>query len=222
MIDVRLKRTDDFDRRRFIADLSRLVSESPASDEDLKALSIKIEQQRKKHLAAMDPWERLDIDWDEYHPRARVLLNDPFYWSMVDDFSPHGNDTGSDLLADFKKWNKRHRNEPAHAMASALLRSWEISSVERSGTDENMVKELQTTDSIALDITDEAFIAVAFAAIKIRGYCDTETRELAVAAIKRERVLAALYADRWEHSSRRIETLDLLEDTLLKTPNVGA
>jgi uncharacterized protein YfeS len=221
LMDPRLKATDDFDRTRFFNDLNCLVSQSPTHDPDLKALKIKVEQQKKARLAAMDPWERLDIDWDEYHPAARKLLNDPFFWSATDDSAPHGNDTGADLLADFKKRNRLHSDEPAHAMATALLRSWDIHPFDHSAIDEGQVKALVTNDPIALDVTDQALIAAAFAVIKLRGCCDRRTREFALAAIVRERLVVATNAEHWKYATERLQTPDRLEGALLNSPEAG-
>jgi hypothetical protein len=35
------------------------------------------------------------------------VLDDPFFWQEADDFAPHGNDTGADLLADYRPWRRR-------------------------------------------------------------------------------------------------------------------
>jgi hypothetical protein len=40
--------------------------------------------------AAMSPWERLAIDWQDVHPTARSVLDDPFLWESSNDFSPNG------------------------------------------------------------------------------------------------------------------------------------
>jgi hypothetical protein len=59
--------------------------------------------------ALRSPWERLGIDWSRYHASARELLDDPFYWDSADEYAPHGNDTGADLLEAFREWRRRHR-----------------------------------------------------------------------------------------------------------------
>jgi len=218
LIDARLKKGDDFDLDGFHEDVSRLVREAPSSDEELKGLKTQMEQQRKARLAAMDPWERLDIDWDDFHPASRALLNDPFFWSQTDDYSPHGNDTGADLLGDFRRWNRRHPNSPAHEMATSLLRAWQISPIQQDALTESEVKSLITNDCIALSVTDDALIAAAFAAIKLRGCCDRATRELAIAAIERERISIVLDMRDWKEPSERLRTLGVLRDALLGAP----
>jgi len=218
LIDARLKKADDFDLAGLHEDVSRLVREAPSSDDELKALKWQMEQQRKARLAAMDPWERLDIDWDEFHPASRTLLNDPFFWSQTDAYSPHGNDTGADLLSDFRRWNRRHPNSPAHEMATSLLRAWQISPINQDALTESEVKPLIINDPIALSVTDDALIAAAFAAIKLRGCCDKPTRELAIAAIERERTSIVLNSRDWKEPSERLRTLGVLRDALSCAP----
>ena len=167
----------------------------------------------------MSPWERLGIDWDEYHPDARELLDDPFFWDPVHDSAPHGNDTGVDLLADFKKWNKRHREKPAHEMARALLSARGIAPIDLHLVNENAVRSLYESDPITLTVTDDALIATAFAAVKMRGCCDRETREIALKAMERELLMAVLAGRSWTNGPERITQLNLLAQTLRKVPN---
>ena len=216
LVDSLLKKSDDFDLKQFHQDIARQVASVPQSDDELRTINSKLETEWKQRLAQMDPWERLGIDWDDWHPAARELLNDPFFWYQAEDYSPHGNDTGADLLADFKKWNGRYPQAPAHEMVRTLLRRWDIAPIDVGVVDEDAVKALLQTDPVALAVTDEAMIAVAFAAVKVRGHCDRRTTELALKAIERERS-AALVA-RWKGVSDRIAKLDLMADTLRRMP----
>lgn len=216
LIDSRLKKSDDFDLARFHADVSRAVSEAPRSDGDMKSLYEKLEDEQKERSAAMDPWERLGVEWDEYHPSARSLLNDPFFWSGIDSDAPHGNDSGADLLNDFKKWNKRHAELPAHKMASRLLKDWEADGMNLRMSDAAAVLSLLEEDSFTLRTADEVMIAVAFAAVKLRGCCDRETRELAMLAIERERIPEMV--SKWKDAGIRRSRLDQLARTLESIP----
>jgi uncharacterized protein YfeS len=222
LMDARLQQADDFELPRFHDDVARLASDAPTTDEALRALRTKVEQQCKERLAAMDPWERLDLDWDEFHPAARTLLDDPFFWSQGDDYAPHGNDTGADLFADFKKWNRRHPDDPPHEMVTALLRAWQIAPSDYRAVDEDAVKRMITNDPIALSVTDDAFIAGAFAAIKCRGCCEAATRDFALAAIERERMSAVIAGRGWKDPDERLRTLDLLRAALANSPNTRA
>ena len=188
LIDARFKKSDDFDLARFHADVARLVAAAPRSDEALAALREQLVERLKRRHAAMDWWDRVGIDWDDYHPDARKLLDDEFFWDCTDDWAPHGNDTGADLLSDFEKWNRSHPQAAAHEMAEGLLEGWEVGRIDLDAADEATVRSLLAGNPIALEVNNEAMIAVAFAAVKHRGWCDARTRELALRAIERQRI----------------------------------
>lgn len=218
LMDARLKKSDAFDLARFHQDISRLVAKAPKTDKELLATEKRVDKNNRKRLLAMDPWERLAVEWDDYHPDARRLLDDPFFWWEDYDYSPHGNDTGADLLGDFKKWHKRHPSKPAHQMARALLKQWDMPEIDLHMVNKPEIESLYHRDETALTVTDEAMIAVAFAAIKLRGCCDRVTRDLALNAIKRESVSAALSGQGKEDMSERIKKLDMMSDTLRNAP----
>jgi uncharacterized protein YfeS len=216
LIDNRLKKSDDFDLTRFHADVARLVANAPRSDRGLKLLYNKFGNEQITRFAAMGPWERLGVEWEEYHPSARSLLNDPFFWSEADSNSPHANDSGADLLNAFKEWNKKHPNRPAHQMARRLLKDWEAGGMDLRLVKAAAVASIFEEDSFVLQTADEVMIAIAFAAVKLRGCCDRETRELALLAIARERIPEIV--GEWQDSESRKSRLTLLARTLKKTP----
>jgi uncharacterized protein YfeS len=217
LVDTKLKRTDEFDLFQFHQHVNDLVNCAPHSDDELRELKSRLESERQKRIAALGPWERLDIKWDDFHPTARVLLNDPFLWNCVNDYAPHGNDTGADLLAAFKKWNKSHSTEPAFAMAVSLLKKWGIPSIEYSTTSEVDVMRLMQNDSITLQVTNESMIAVAFASIKHRGCCDEPTLKYALNAIARQKLVAGV-AKQSRDVTEWLSTLDKLVAVLQQIP----
>lgn len=217
LLDRKLKKSDDVALSRFHEDVARLVREAPQTDDALRLLQARIRSDEQARRGAMDPWDLLDIDWDEYHPSARRLLGDPFFWDEADDYAPHGNDTGADVLADFILWNRRHPSVPAWRMAQELLRAWGISAFDHATVDRAAVAALLQRDPSALSVTDEAMIAAAFAAMKLRGSCDAETRALALSAIERQRIAEAI-ADGGPHdAAEHLRRLDLLAATLRKS-----
>jgi uncharacterized protein YfeS len=125
-------------------------------------------------------------------------------------------------LGAFRKWNRRHPSDPAYRMAAELLRSWEIPRIDTAAVDEDAVSSMLANDALSVSINDDAIIAVAFAAIKLRGYCDPPTQELALTAIKRER-MPVVIADRgWKYPGERVRSLDLIEKALLNAPQNSA
>jgi uncharacterized protein YfeS len=207
LIRSRLKRTDDFNADQLFRDLHDAIARLPNSDRQLKKLDRALEKQESDRNASLDEWERLGVDWDDYHQAARTLLDDPIFWSQSDDNAPHGNDTGADLLAEFVTWNRRNRTKPAHELARRLLRAWEIPSFDYSVVAPDKVKSLVESDPIALGEANDAFIATAFASIKLRGYCDTDTAALAFAALDREGLTAVMRGRGWKNASQRKKRL---------------
>ncbi len=54
----------------------------------------------------MDPWDRLDLDGHGFHAKARHILDDPADWSGDDEFAPHGNDIGADIVNDWSTYRR--------------------------------------------------------------------------------------------------------------------
>lgn len=116
----------------------------------------------------------LDIEWGQYHPAAKAALDAPLFWSEGDDDAPHGNDTGSDLLAAFRRWNKRNPATSYEDYVDRLLSRWGMTPQKAAGKlDENQLGWIR----------QEADIALAFAAIKLRGACEEREANIAINAL---------------------------------------
>jgi len=166
----------------------------PSADSGLMEIKQQIDARKAAEKAAMSPWERLGIDWRDFHPDARRILDDPFFWEQANDFAPHGNDTGADLLADYRRWIKRHPNGDSTEFYRKLVRGW----------------GLPATDD---EVLDEAAIALAFAEVKLRGKCEPSVVEIASRAVQKLRA-AALPAHDWPHREDRLKSLDVIEAKL--------
>jgi uncharacterized protein YfeS len=189
LIKKRIKPDDDFDVDRFLADATRLLATKIESLEGWKRVEEQAEAKRLAIRATKDPWDLLEIDWAQYHPKAREVLDDPFFWKNADDLAPNGNDTGADVLADYRRWDKRHRTKPPFDFLSQLLTRWDIEPIDWTITDEATVLRLNEEKPIALSVCNEAVIAVAFAVVKLRGSCPADVIEVALAALKRTTIL---------------------------------
>nr|HEX4313006.1 hypothetical protein [Kofleriaceae bacterium] len=166
----RLSRIPGLNARSLPVALRAAASTIPATIEELRE---DLQTWRAERLlrdrahSADDPWATLGLDWSEFHPQAREILDDPFFWDSVDPNAPVGNDTGADVLAQYREWRQK-RKSPANAtqMVDALLASW---SVGDSG---------QTRD--------EAFIGLAFAQAMIDGRVTREVIECGILAVDNE------------------------------------
>jgi uncharacterized protein YfeS len=199
LLKSRLTAKDDFKFDAFLSYAQQLESSLPETDETLAALKNRLVERRAAAKAAMSPWERLGIEWRDFHPEARRILDDPFYWKEANDFSPHGNDTGADLLADYRSWLEQHSMDDPIDFYQHLISRWGFS--------------LDTADPTYLFVMNEAAVALAFAELKLRGNCRPSAVRLAMQALERQRQ-EALVATDWHHRDERLRGLNLIEAKL--------
>lgn len=166
------------------------------------ALKEQLDAESKRERDAMDEWEKLAVDWDDYHPSARAILDKPFFWDRTDDFSPNGNDTGADVLELYANWRKQARNSPAASFFSNLMRDWGVTEPHPSA------------DDTMNGVWEEAKIGLAFAQFKVDGYCEDPVRFAALESIALCRSRITITHPNWEFLGERIRTLDLLEGKL--------
>jgi uncharacterized protein YfeS len=185
LIAKRLKKSDDFDCVRFLTDATRVLMREFKSEEEIKRVSVEARQTRLAEQAAKSWWEREDIDWEKFHPTARTILDDPFFWDCADDFAPHGNDTGADLLAGYQKWAKRNPQGSPLVFLARLFAGWGIVPIDWDLTDENEVGKLKETNRTELALSNGAIIALAFAILKVKGECPSGVSDLALRALQR-------------------------------------
>ena len=134
-----------------------------------------------------DPWERLEVDWDEMHADARSILDDPEDWSEVYEFSPHGNDTGAEIFA---LW---HEYAPLSPHEAALHLGWRLS-------DMNESDPLFWRDWVRLHL------ALAFGHIKRRGRCDPALTRAALGVLGTE-LAKSKAGENWPHREEYINRL---------------
>lgn len=205
-ISRKLKKTDAFDVSGFLSEIQKRLAQLPANQPEFEALQQRLGRARSERLAQMDPWEKLGVDWEDFHPRAREILDDVFYWDCADDFAPHGNDTGADLLAEYQEWRPRHRTNSASIFFSTLMRKWEVQWPAVPG------------DDFSFNTYVEAAIGLAFAQLKIDGGSEETVRQQAMEAIELERRQNRKCHPNWEMLGERLKTLAMLESKLKSAP----
>jgi uncharacterized protein YfeS len=198
----KLTPTDDFRTEVFFEALRRKLDALPKDDNELVALKTVLDAQAAVERAAMDEWDKLGIDWDDFHPQSRVLLDAPFLWSCTDDFSPNGNDTGADVLGLFSDWRKSARRSPVAPFLDQLMRDWGI------------VVPPQADDESMRTVWEEARIGLAFAQLKIDGFCDEGVRAHALEGIAECRGRVVEKLRNWALYDERLRTLEVMEAKL--------
>jgi len=218
LLDARIKKADKFDVARYHADVTKLAAQAPRTDAELQALKLKLDAENEARRAALSEWDQLEVEWEDFHPTARQLLDSPFFWDVCEEYSPHGNDTGSDTLSNFLDWNERNAESAAHMFAPKLLARWGVPVVDLGTVDTKAVTHLLQDNAHSVAVIDDVLIAIAFAAIKTRGFCDEKTKKLALAAIGRERMPASIALRGWTKPEERLRTLGLIQEALERVP----
>lgn len=160
-----------FDWAAFVAWFASLKAELPTTPDGIEAALAAGHAAAKARFEDTDPWARLEIDWKAFHPDARKLLPEPFYWSDSDDFAPHGNDEGFDVLAEMRRLP--HKANFTEETFSSLADHFDHA----AGDDAENFDQARYLDFV---------VAVAFGHIKLKGFCPPWLRDKTTAAIKRE------------------------------------
>jgi uncharacterized protein YfeS len=189
LIQKKLKPKDKFDIQSFIADAEAILSSKVKSLDEWKKIGRQADKLIQAENAAKDPWELLEIDWDKFHRNARKILDDPFFWDCADDFAPHGNDTGADVLEAFRRWHRKNPRTLPIKFLDDLMKRWDIEPVEWLETGRTTVLKLNKQDPISMQVSNQAAVGLAFAVIKMRPKCPQDAIERASAALDRMEIL---------------------------------
>jgi uncharacterized protein YfeS len=189
LIQKKINSSDKFDKQSFLADAEAVLSSKVKSLGEWRKIGRQADKQVQAENAARDPWELLEIDWNKFHRNARKMLDDPFFWDCADDFAPHGNDTGADVLEAFRRWHRKNPRKSPVIFLNALMKRWDIEPTDWLETDRKTVLKLDKEDPIAMQITNEAAVALAFAVVKLRRRCPQNALDRASAALDRMDIL---------------------------------
>src|SRR5581483_7953999 len=122
-------------------------------------------------------------DWIDFHPKAREVLDSPFYWECGNDFAPNGNDTGADVLHGFRKWRMKNVRTPSRQFFQQLMRAWEVNP--------------KGNDDFSVQTFDQSAIGLAFAHLKFDAACPKWLKDTALAAVKRQRDILVAKHREW-------------------------
>lgn len=144
-----LKPADGVDLSAMFLAAEALIKRKWESDEEMQASALSASETVHGRVKAMDPWALIDLS--RFHPEARKILDAPSDWSNEDDFSPHGNDLGAQILLG---WSKL-----AHLTPETVAERFEIDIEENSARG--------SMNRIFL------MLALAFGHVKKTGTCPT-------------------------------------------------
>ena len=188
LVRRRVKPRDDFDVDRFEADVHEIVT-AVGGVTDWSQIRSASRARSEAHAAA-NPWGALDLDWDTFHPDARSILDDPFFWDRDNELSPNGNDTGHDILAEVQQWMAEQESPPLLHRLTSLMHDWGITPIDWNAIDEAAVKALSANDPVAFHACNQAAVGLAFASIKLSGSCPADVARAGLAAIERNNLIA--------------------------------
>lgn len=197
----------DFDVDKFVKKIETSLEILPTSNDEFIKLQEQISAFRQVKYDYMDEWDLLDIEWDEYFSHAKELLNDPFFWDCLNDFSPNGNDTGADVLEFYKELREEGSRDSGMTFFDELMEEWDVK-IPPSPEDE-----------FSWHTYHEAIVGLAFSQIKVEGSCDKEIFDKAISSIAAYKDEAAIeYTDR-EDLDKCISSLNRIESKLLEVLN---
>ncbi len=202
----RFKPSDDFDYRSFIDWARSVPANIPKEKADADVLIGELKERRLQKRDQLSPWEKLDIDWDEFHPRAKELVPDHRLWSLTDDLSPNGNDTGADVLTLVQE-----------NAAGPTLRADEGRGFYRTTWEEwgfSWPPAQQPSANIEYNTHREFVVGFAFAFLKVLGKCPHWLRASALDEIVKYRAFLEDSAAGWEHLPEAVTMLALMHSTL--------
>ncbi len=173
-----VKPDDDFDVNGFLAWVRQVQATDWGSNEALREMLRQDQEEIRSRYQKADPWSLLDIDWDQFPATAREILDDPSDWSTSEDFSPHGNDTGFEILDDWE-----------------VLSTVSISILAREfiAVDPNDLADMRDWTRWV-----QLHLALAFGHIKKTAHCPEDLRANTLAILQEDQKRTAGY-ENWEH-----------------------
>jgi len=187
-----------YELRRYdesLADFERAIELAKVFPEALAFRRLLVDVIERERLKANPPENTYDlfspsneIDFEHYgdaHPKAKELLDLPFFWSF-DEFSPIGGDTGCDVMAELWQWRLYNPKASMKTFMADLFDRW--------GYDNGAIEELAggAIEQALSDMHhiangyDDVVIAIAFGQFMVDGHLDKHLGKLAQNAIKRQ------------------------------------
>ena len=210
ILKTRIKPTDNFQLDAFFSWLDEQLETIPQTEKELLTLKTQSQAYSKAKRESMDEWEKLGVDWVDYHSSARDILDEPFYWDFVDDFAPHGNDSGADLLHAYEEWRKTNKSISSKTFFRELWQSWWGSEVSLEDV------TTQHPDDYAISDYDKLTVALAFAHLKHEARCPKWIGQKAIESINRRCHFVTKEHPDWEYLEEYITKANKMEKILEK------
>lgn len=136
---------------------------------------------------------------EKAHPKAKLLMNEEWYYSPIDDMAPFGSDDAADTYAYFQDWRQANKNASPKAFILNHFQHWGYPQIDLETTDYNKIKSFLEQNELGsrfLFGMDAAIIATALGQLYMEGKIDSDIKGFAKTAIQRELLPPIL--NRWE------------------------
>lgn len=204
LLQKRLRPDDEFDFSGFRSWLDHRLTGLPRTAEQLAEVQSQIHAQRDAVWESLSEWERLGIDFEEFHGDARLVVDHPPLWDVCEECAPNGNDTGADVLELYRDWRKRNRRAKSSSFFSQLMHRWGVP-VPPDPEDEDNAYTY-----------NQAIVGLAFAQLKLEATCSADVASLALEALESQRSMPE--PNHWdaELCESRRQMIDRMEQILKK------
>ena len=135
--------------------------------------------------------EETGIDRKTSHPNFVAAFRDEFYYDCTDDEAPFGNDNGADTLYELEDYYRNDNNDEKISLfpKRIVMDIWDLNYINYDTFDRKVIQELFNKDRHSLLATDQVIVAVALGEIKITGKIDPELKNMALNAVKRQKIV---------------------------------
>ncbi len=135
--------------------------------------------------------EETGLSRETSHPNFTEHFSAEFYYDCADDEAPFGNDNGADTLYELEDLFKSGEYEgKILALPKKIISDvWDFHYLVPDNFSKKKIAELIEEDEFSLIATDQVIIAVALGEIKITGKIEPKLKELALNAMKRQKIV---------------------------------
>src|ERR1700741_434857 len=112
---------------------------------------------------------------EKAHANAKLLMNEEFYWSPIEETAPFGSDDGADTYAGFADWRQTHKTVNPKEFLMEQIKYWGYPTFDLNGTNfEKLKPYLKKSDlgSRFMSGIDAAIVAIAFGQLYLEGTVD--------------------------------------------------
>lgn len=169
-------------------------------------------QSNLKHIA---------IEQQNGSDEARKIMVSDFYYDILDNWSPFGNDTGNDTYHLYIDWRAKYSFEKVRSFVNEQLIDFGYANFDLSVDGSEKTKLTRIVDEmhnkyIDLNAIDNMLISLAFTQLFLEGHIQSEVKVWAEAAISREVIFLDFWSDKENEIKDRKNRLDQMLNDILK------